>query len=106
MTPDGFSKAMNDPTIIVSQLDAAISAYDEARKKSKYGDLSDLPEAVCSELISRFASAIDRLAPTGSQYRINALGSVRQYGASNSYNLQVLVGILKPCAPTTRRATC
>jgi hypothetical protein len=52
---------------IVGQLDILLVEYEALRAKSKYDDLSDLPQEI-GILSTRMAAALDRLAPPGSTY--------------------------------------
>jgi len=80
---------------ILAQIDAVFKDHDEARRRSKYDDLSDLGNAATSEMITRVAATIDRLAPPNSQYRENAKASLKHLGADHAANIPVLVGILR-----------
>jgi hypothetical protein len=82
-------------TSVLKQIDTLLSVYSQLRARSKYDDLSDLPESVASEAITRLSDAIERLAPDGSRYRKNAQTALSQYGVSNAYNINILLGILR-----------
>ena len=80
---------------VLAQIDAALTAHGEARRRSQYDDLSDLGDAATSEMITRLGATIDRLAPTNSQYRENAKASLKSLGADHAGNIPVLAGILR-----------
>ena len=55
---------------ILKQIDSALALWAEYRAKSKYEDLSDLPDrAVLTEVSTVLAATIDRVAPPKSPYR-------------------------------------
>jgi hypothetical protein len=81
--------------LILSQIDAVLSSYNQGRQSSQYEDLSDLGETYASEMITRLAATIDRLSPPASQYRENAKSALKQYGSNNAYNIPILAGALK-----------
>lgn len=69
---------------IIAQIDRALTLYSEHRRRSQYGDLSDLGGDVHEEVDTIVAATIDRLAPPGSKYwanlngfLINKIGSLR-----------------------------
>jgi hypothetical protein len=80
---------------IVKEIDVQMSLWRLARSRSQHDDLSDLPDAETTQVLTRLASAVDRLAPAGSRYRTSAQAALAQYGATNSYNIQHLAGILQ-----------
>ena len=80
---------------VVRQIDVHLDLWRQARGRSKYDDLSDLTDAETNAILTRLAAAIDRLAPDGSRYQKNAHAALAKYGESNSYNIQLLVGILE-----------
>jgi len=83
-----------DEKVLVSQIDAVITRYQEARSRAKYEDLSDLPKALQNELLMIMGATVDRLAPHGSRYREDAHYALGKYGSDNPYNLNTLLGIL------------
>jgi len=55
---------------ILKQIDSALALWGEHRAKSKYEDLSDLPDrALLTEVSTVLAATIDRVAPPKSPYR-------------------------------------
>jgi len=84
-----------DQESIIKQIDVVFERYQEARRQSQYDDLSDLPESQQSEMLTLLAAAVERLAPEGSRYRKNAHAALEAYGEHNSYNIQLLLGVLK-----------
>lgn len=83
-----------DQKVVLSQIDAALQRWKEARSRSQYDDCSDLPKTETAELLTILASTIERLSPPGSRYRENAHAAFKQYGEDNPYNLNILPGIL------------
>jgi hypothetical protein len=84
-----------DRELAFKQIDAAIAAYDEERKKSEYDDLGDRPDAEVMRIIALLSAAIDRLVPQGSRYRQLADDSMVKYTVTHSANTKFLLGILK-----------
>jgi hypothetical protein len=88
---------------ILQQIDSALALWSEHRSKSKYEDLSDLPDrALLTEISTVLAATIDRLAPQGSPYRLamdhilpNKVGALRalrrDYDAGYLATVQSLV---------------
>ncbi len=80
---------------IFKQIDAHIDLWRAARARSQYDDLSDLSDADTSQILTRMASAIDRLAPEGSRHKKNAHASIKRHGETNCFNIQIFAGILQ-----------
>jgi len=80
---------------IIGQIDAALEAYSNAKRRARYDDISDAGEMITSELIVRLSATIDRLSPAKSQYRANAFEALKKYGPDNTCNIPLLVGALK-----------
>lgn len=80
---------------VVKEIDAQLEVWRSARARSKYDDLSDLRESDKLSVLTRLAAAVTRLAPEGSQYRETARFTLKSFGATNSYNIPVLIGILQ-----------
>jgi hypothetical protein len=80
---------------VLKQIDALLHAYSQAPVHSHYDDQSDLADRVTAEAITRLSDAIDRLSPDGSRYKKNAQAALSQYGVSNAYNINILLGILR-----------
>ena len=59
---------MISETTILAEIDLVLQAWDAARAKSKYDDLSDLKGGVVPELVTTLSSAIERFAPPSSTY--------------------------------------
>lgn len=78
---------------ILKEIDAHIQSYHEARRKSKYDDLSDL-DILATQILAQFGSAIDRLSPSGSQYRRIVESISQQYGATSPVLVEKYLGIL------------
>ncbi len=77
------------------QIDTQLEFHRAARARSKYDDLSDLGHCETNLILTRLAATIDRLAPEGTRYRKNSLAALQRYGETNSYNIPILVGILR-----------
>ncbi|MCB4791851.1 MAG: hypothetical protein LHV68_08185 [Elusimicrobia bacterium] len=54
---------------IIDEISSLLLFYEEYRKKAKYDDLSDLEDAVKTEVRVRLTSCLTRIAPKGSPYR-------------------------------------
>jgi hypothetical protein len=78
----------------VRQLAAAHHAYNDARSRSQYDDLSDLETAEISRLITLLAAAVERLAPPGSRYRMQVVDILARAGGHNAVTLPVLLGVI------------
>lgn len=57
---------------VLNQIDVALERYNNLRSRSKYDDYSDQPGNEINEVLTILAATIDRLAPLGSRYLINA----------------------------------
>jgi hypothetical protein len=53
---------------ILRQIDEILASCEQHRSRSKYDDLSDLPDALRVEVATRLLATITRLAPPGSSY--------------------------------------
>jgi len=83
-----------DQKAVLGQIDNLLRKYDEARSRSKYEDLSDLPDEERTELATRIFAAIERLSPPTSRYVKDA----REYMSRHwtvGHLLIRLVGVLK-----------
>ncbi len=81
-----------DTKVIVNQIDTLLDRYEKGILRSKYPDLSDLPNQEAHEIATLMAAAIDRLAPSNSQYAKNANGLEFP---TLAYQLMVSAGILR-----------
>jgi len=79
---------------VLRQIDAQLDLWRTARGRSKYDDLSDLPDAETNVILTRLAAAIHRLAPDGSRYKKNSHAALTKFGKHNSYNIPLLAGSL------------
>lgn len=84
----------NHQKAILTQIDAVLEKWNDARSRSKYDDCSDLVREV-PELVTTLAATIERLAPRGSRYVENARAALKKHGENEAHNLIVLPGILK-----------
>lgn len=80
---------------ILAQIDAALAYFEQERSTSRYEDLSDRGDTFTSEMITRLAATVDRLAPPNSQYRETVKSSLKKYGPANAYVVPILAGALK-----------
>jgi len=80
---------------VLEQIDRAIAKWNDARSRSRYEDCSELEENEQSDIITTLAATIERLAPTGSMYRINLGDTLKKYGSDNGICIPIFVGILK-----------
>lgn len=55
-------------SIFVTQLDSLLDSYNDMRRKSKYSDLSDMPETDRQSLVTRCVGAIERMSGSRSAY--------------------------------------
>ncbi len=79
---------------VLSQIDAALAKYDEARSRSNHDDCSDLPRSESTELLSQLAATLRRVAPAGSVYRAAGDDMVQKYGLTNAAWIPNFVGML------------
>ncbi len=80
--------------VILNQVDSALEKYNKLRSRSKYDDCSDQPDIKINEALAILAATIDRLAPPGSRYLINANEAIKRSGGTNPYLFKILPGIL------------
>jgi hypothetical protein len=79
---------------VLDQLDRAEREYTVLRAKSKYSDGSDQPEVDTTRIITILGATIERVAPPGSRYRIEAERMFKMWGATNTTCLNYLPGII------------
>lgn len=79
----------------IDQLNRAIQRHAEIRSRSQFDDSSDMPAAKVVEVATLTMATIDRVAPRGSEYLVNAKKTVSDYSISNGHILPILLGILK-----------
>jgi len=75
----------------VAQIDAVLSAVDDARARSRHDDLSDLGTEN-DKLVTLCTARVQRLAPTGSPYRETIENAVAQWKSYNHLVLPPAVG--------------
>ncbi len=80
---------------IVAQIDRALAIVEEARRRSRYDDCSDLGDAEVSRLNITLRYTIERLTLPGSTHRKNTDDITGRYGSYHSSNIQYLAGILR-----------
>jgi hypothetical protein len=83
-----------DQKAIVAQIDDIRELCEEVKRKSKYSDLSDIPEDA-SEIVNLLFSAIERLTPKGSTYSVNAQSYKRYLTLNVGQAFHPLLGILR-----------
>jgi hypothetical protein len=87
---------------VIKELDTIINYYDNLRKQSKYGDLSDLGDSLHTEAKVRLTACLDRLAPPNSPYRdelggitVDVLGALKalreDYSSGYISNIETLI---------------
>lgn len=80
--------------VILNQVDLALERYNKLRSRSQYDACSDQPDIEINEVLTILAATIDRLAPPGSRYLINAHEAIKRSGGTNPYLFTILPGIL------------
>jgi hypothetical protein len=83
------------PIALIDQIDQALKTHAERRALAQYDDFSDLKREVKSEVITLLAATIERTAPVGSVYWLQADAAYKQYGRDNGYIITTLTGILR-----------
>ena len=68
--------------------------FEEAKPRSKYPDLSDLPKPFISELYTLLTATIGRLSPPGSRYLEDARSAISRFGPNSVVSIPYFVGIL------------
>ena len=66
--------------VVLGQIDSALEKYNKLRSGSKYDDCSDQPDIEINEALTILAATIDRLAPPGSRYLMNAHEAIKGCG--------------------------
>jgi hypothetical protein len=84
-----------DVGAILDQINEILNQANQLSGFSRYDDCSDMNQDKVCETITLLSSAIDRLSPIESKYRENSDTALKTYGVSNSYNIKVLLGILR-----------
>jgi hypothetical protein len=87
-----------DQKAILNQIDPVLLHCQELQGRSRYEDLSDLPEghlAQLSEVVTLLLAAIDRLSPPNSSYVKSAALYANLRGRDLNRALKPLVGILR-----------
>lgn len=80
---------------LIGQIDQALKTHAEHKAVAKYDDLSDLKREVKNEVITLLAATIERVAPIGSAYRLQAEAAYKQYGRDSGHVITVLTGVLR-----------
>jgi hypothetical protein len=83
-----------DQRAIIAQIDDILDHCEKVKNKSRHSDLSDIPEDA-SEAVNLVFAAIERLAPTGSSYSINAEAYKPYLTLNIGHALRPLLGILR-----------
>jgi hypothetical protein len=79
---------------ILKQIDACLAVYRQLQERSKYDDLSDLPNREVTGLITTVFETIKRFAPRGSQYRESMDRLIEIHGVSSGTVLPHVIGVL------------
>ena len=85
----------NNVEIVLKQIDDLIAQHSGTRARSKWDDLSDLSKSLTSEVNTRLMAGVRRYAPKGSAHRDGAEALLKQYGVTNGYIVEPLLGILR-----------
>jgi hypothetical protein len=80
--------------VIVKQIDEVLEKHRAFRARSKYDDCSDQPKHVATELLTLMCAAVERLAPSSSQYVQTMRATLKTSGEVNAYNIPHVAGIL------------
>jgi hypothetical protein len=88
---------MIDVSKILAEIDVALRAWEAARARSQYDDLSDLKkDGTVAELVTTLSSTIDRLSPPSSAYAKRAHEIVSKFSPQSLYSAHApLYGVLK-----------
>lgn len=90
-----------EPKVAIEQIDAALKVQKDARRRSKWDDLTDLPESERAHIVMVLRDVIKRFSPPGSVYFDGAASITDQFGMNSVHTQQkLLVGI----ATSLRRA--
>jgi hypothetical protein len=84
-----------ESTVAVSQLDAALAAYEEAKARAKYNDLSDLGQPKLAELMTTLGDCVRRLAPPDSEFAKLKEACFSRWAPSPHVALPQIVGIAR-----------
>jgi hypothetical protein len=81
---------------LFAEIDFAIQTWTDARRRSKYDDLSDLKDGTLEQVVTTLSSTIERLAPPGSPFR-SRCSEILSTWAPQAYHMThtALVGVLK-----------
>jgi hypothetical protein len=81
-----------DTSFILKQIDPVLQRYSQGLSKSKYDDLSDLPDQEAYMIATLMAAAVDRLASPKSRYILEPNDAKE---ARLGSRLAILAGILR-----------
>jgi hypothetical protein len=84
-----------DSRLIINQIEALITKYDDLSSRSAYPDFSDLPPAEYAEFIALVGATIQRLSPPNSKYIENMDNISKQFGSVHPGQITPLIGILR-----------
>jgi hypothetical protein len=79
---------------ILAQIDAVLASHKSLRSRSRWSDLSDLPEENATSISTLMCDTIRRFAPPHSQYIESMQSILKEYGAGNANVVPHMVGIL------------
>ncbi len=81
---------------IIEQIDRVLVLVEDAKRRARQSDLSDLSETELSRLNTAMFATVDRLAPPRSAYQRKAKGLADKYGPGfETYIVLPLAGILQ-----------
>lgn len=82
-----------ETSVAVAQIDAVLTDYEDAQRRARYDDLSDLKRELPA-LVARAASTVERLAPPGSSYSVAMDRAFEKWGVNGHMVLPEAIGIL------------
>ena len=81
--------------VILKQIDDLVAQLPVSQARSQYDDLSDQPDSLVSEVVTRLVAGVHRYAPARSAHRDGTEVLLKGYGVTNGYIIEPLLGILK-----------
>src|ERR1044072_3022721 len=79
-----------DAKVVLQQIDSVLEEWNNVGH-----DFSDAPDFQTTKFAARLIALIERLTPSGSHYLKNAQSILKDYGISNAYGVQLLVGVVQ-----------
>ncbi len=84
-----------DQKAIIGQMDTTLNKCEGLTRRSKFDDLSDLPEQETAEAVGLLLAAIERFSPPGSSYLRNAKVYEKHLADNVCFAVKPLIGILR-----------